>query len=409
MNSAAARLGAAALLLGGAWVAALALGGTGPGGAAVLPPDGVSRLNPTVRVHLAAKSGAPAVALELYGRWRMSDPDATGGPRTLLEGTDYSGMLQADPTGLSMLPHLPERDRLLLETFGDDGLRVDHDFYPGRLLVELQRDDAGRAQGIDLVLEVPLEDYVLGVVSGEMSSAVPGSAAALAAQAVAARTYALWRIAGGRTQLQDDARDQVFRGSDYVTRAAREAVQSTRGMVLTWQGELLPAYFHARCGGRTADAAAAAFVPTPLKPLGGVLDPQCRDPYDRWSERVRTERLDAFAAGNGLGGFLRGIYGLTGDPSGRVLEVRVVGAEAHADLPAEAVRAGLGLPSTQWTALRVNPDGSLSVEGTGRGHGVGLCQRGALRLAQDGMHYEAILAHYFPGAQLSPLAASLEP
>jgi stage II sporulation protein D len=338
----------------------------------------------------------------------MRDPDAEPGKPPLLEGVDYAGLLQVDPTGLSMLPHVPSRDRLLLETQGDDALRIGHDFYPGRLFVELLRDDDGRPDRIELVLEVQLEDYVLGVVSGEMSASLPDAREALAAQAVAARTYALWRISRGRTVLQDDARDQVFRGSDYYTRVAREAVAETRGLVLAWDGALLPAYFHARCGGRTADAAAADFVKTPLPPLAGVADPQCSDPFDRWTRQVPTPRLDEFAQSNGVGDWLRGIYGQSADATGRLLEVRVVGATAHTDLPAEAVRAGFGLPSSQWTALRVNPDGSLTVEGTGRGHGVGLCQRGAMRLSQAGMGHVDILAHYFPGAALRPLATGPE-
>ena len=406
MNSIPLRLGAAGLLLFGAWVTARAFDATPATGSALPPPPGVSALNPQLTVQLVGKSGAEAIPLEIDGDWILRDPKAGPDAPPLMEDCDFRGYLQLDPSGISLLPHLSCRDEVLLEARGDDALRIGFDTYPGRLRVKLQRTDDAlkRPEKLLLFLDLPLEEYVVGVVSGEMSAHAPGGQEALMAQAITARTYALWKMSIGVDFLRDDTHHQVYRGTDYATEAARKAVQATRGMVLTWDDELLPAFFHARCGGATASATVLEPRRGDLPPLVGVEDPQCRDPYDRWVRDYPPEKMDELAQSRDLGKYLHGIHVLKRGRAQRAFEVRIGGADSHVDIPAEKLRVFLGMPSNQWTALLANPDGGLHVEGIGYGHGVGLCQTGALRLARSGQDYASILGHYFPGAVLSPLA-----
>jgi stage II sporulation protein D len=127
-----------------------------------------------------------------------------------------------------------------------------------------------------------------------------------------------------------------------------------------------------------------------------------------WERTVAASDLDALAVHYELGTWLKAIVISEQDSTGRQLQLRLIGPDKHVDLPADAVRAALHLPSTQIEDMRRLPDGSLVIRGYGAGHGVGLCQEGAMRLSKNGVSYAAILAHYYPSAQLVPLTADLE-
>jgi stage II sporulation protein D len=358
-------------------------------------------LEPVVPVRLMAFEGASALRFAVRGGWEILDD--SGARRA--DGHELEGWLRADATGVQIGAYLCGVDRVILAPTGDAALRVENESYTGALEVGVQREGA-RATGLSLVLHLRLEDYVLGVVCGEMPTSVAGIGEALRAQAVAARTYALWQWTRRNGALRDTASDQVFRGLDWHTDAAREAVGATRGLELTWNDELLPAYFHAECGGRTADAAALGFVRKPLAALGGATDPGC-EAAPRWSAVVSAERLDGAARALGLGTWMRAIHALERDDSGRMLRARLLGDQEHLDAPSEEARVRLGVPSTTWTAASVRPDGALELQGVGRGHGVGLCQTGARRRAKLGENWRVILGHYYPGAGLRPLVAGM--
>jgi stage II sporulation protein D len=369
------------------------------GGAAAERSDGHS-WNPPIQVHLGAASGEEQVRLEVVGRWQLRSAD--GKDQMLHEGSGFDGRIQVDAAGIRLGDYHTLRDGVWLVPEGDEALRLDGLSYDGRLLIGLDRDRRGRPENLELSLELPLESYVLGVVCGEMPTMAPDIQEALRAQAVAARSYALWRLGQGR-MLRDDARDQVYKGADFITNEARAAVGATRGLVLFWENELVPCYFHRNCGGLTADARAAGFTKEKVAPLAGVLDETCRTPYG-WERRVAAARFDRLAESHDLGESLTNIHALQRDASGRMLELRLQGEEEHHDLPADQVRGALRLPSSTWTAATVLPDGSVMMSGRGYGHGVGMCQEGALDRAREGASAEELLAHYYPGAALHRLS-----
>ncbi len=276
----------------------------------------------------------------------------------------------------------------------------------GDLLIEVERDDLRQAKSMYLSLRIELEDYVLGVICGEMPSQTPQISAALEAQAIAARTYAIWKIKQ-KKYLRGDSRDQVYLGSDHHTQNARDAIAKTSGLVLSEKGRVLSSFFHRNCGGGCSNAYRAEFSKTDLVALSGSADPQCDDVYQRWQRTVSASTLDKLAREFRIGKTLTAINTIEKDKYQRRLQIRIQGDTGHYDLTGEFLRARFDLPSMIWHGLIINPDGSITVTGSGYGHGIGFCQDGAMRKAKQGLDYATILQHYYPNANVTVLTADL--
>lgn len=238
--------------------------------------------------------------------------------------------------------------------------------------------------------EIPMEEYIVGVVAAEMGPEFPEQA--LAAQAILARTYTLRRV-----ELGDVATDNVGTFQAYepkrITERARQAVAATRGQVIVHGTELVDAVYHACSGGRTAGAAEG--MQAPDRPyLRPVADPPCpRD--ETWTARVKPGEVATVA------GVKQPLWkvqvGRRGD-SGRALTVMINDREVSAF----AFRSGLGgtrIKSTYLTDLRLE-EGKVVIRGRGFGHGVGLSQWGAVALASKGFTAEEIIHHYFVNVQI---------
>jgi stage II sporulation protein D len=287
----------------------------------------------------------------------------------------------------------------------DAPLRLPRDRWTIRLPSQAHREIDGAlefradARRLRVVARLDLEDYVAWTVASETDPETPREA--LRAQAVAARSYAL--AAGRRhadVDLCDLAHCQLLRGGLAPTQlaAGHRAAESTRGEVLRLDsGTIALAPFHAACGGHTGDPSeifggagtGAAAVPDdgcPARPWRALVP-------EAVFEAVVAERLgvpappDALDWSIGAGGYVVQVR----------LADRVVGGEAFA----RALDARLGhrmIRSARFSVTRT-PRGVV-IEGTGIGHGVGLCQAGAARLAAAGLGYREILRHYFPNARI---------
>jgi stage II sporulation protein D len=143
---------------------------------------------------------------------------------------------------------------------------------------------------LSVVNSLRLDDYVRGVVAGEMPDR--WRIAALAAQAVAARSYALATLKPGRHfDLYSDTRSQVYGGIAYETPQTNEAVSRTAGRVLTWNGHVASTYFFSTSGGRTADVREVWPGGADMPYLRSVADPyDVQSPHHRWGPIVLTER-----------------------------------------------------------------------------------------------------------------------
>jgi stage II sporulation protein D len=244
------------------------------------------------------------------------------------------------------------------------------------------------------VVELRLDDYVAGVVSGEMPASFPPEA--LKAQAVAARSYALTR----KIEAQASGRDHDI-GAGVLAQvwtarpspAARAAADATAGEVLVAGMEPVEAYFHASCGGRTEAGLAALGRDLPY--LAPVDCGRCgRAPRVRWSVEVPAAELVAA----GLGPAPSGARVSERTATGRAARVELEAGGRRASLAAVDLRQRLGWSRLPSLAFEVRAaGGALVFEGRGQGHGAGLCQWGAAGLAREGKSYREILSHYYPG------------
>jgi len=227
-----------------------------------------------------------------------------------------------------------------------------------------------------------MEEYVAGVVAAEMGEAFPDEA--LAAQSILARTYSLRRMEVGAPLSDDPGTVQAY-APERITERIRQAVDRTRGAVMTHQGALVDAVYHSCAGGRTA--AAEEGMQAPDKPyLRPVADPPCpRD--ETWTEHFVGREV---AAAAGLQGPVRSVAIGERGPSGRALALVVNGKPVSIF----RFRDALGLRSTYLTAVRLE-GGGVRMSGRGFGHGVGLSQWGAAALAKQDFTAEEIIRHYF--------------
>ena len=248
------------------------------------------------------------------------------------------------------------------------------------------------------VLELRLEDYVAGVVAGEMPASFPPEA--LKAQAVAARSFALTRkidaqAAGRAWDIGASVLAQVFSRSPGP--AARAAADATAGEVLVMEMEPVEAYFHASCGGRTEGGLAALGRDLPY--LAPVECGRCGgSPRVRWTLRVPAREL---ARAAGLSGAATGARVVARTPSGRAEKMEIRAGERRALLGAAELRQRLGFSRLPSLAFDLKAErGAFVFDGRGQGHGAGLCQWGAAGLAKEGKDYRAILLHYYPGTEV---------
>lgn len=256
------------------------------------------------------------------------------------------------------------------------------------------------------VMELSLEDYLRGVVAAEMPASFPMEA--LKAQAVVSRTYALARYyssIGEDVHITTDSTihqcwlstsELFYRWGprDFLTYLYRivAAIDATRGEVLTYQGNLIQALYHANAGGKTED-------PLYLWENSIPYLQSIQSPWDAQAPRFHQVHLFSFEE-------LTKILGLSlsspldlmimeTSPSGRVQEVMVGGERLTGTL----FRNELNLPSTLFT---IDGEGSyVRIETKGHGHGVGMSQYGAKGMAEEGYHYHEILGYYYRGVSLT--------
>ena len=276
------------------------------------------------------------------------------------------------------------------------------------------------------VIMMPLEDYVVGVVAAEMPASF--SPAALEAQAMAARTYAVRRARefGGAgcskhplADICDDpAHCQAFQPlealqlkwglvsfNEYHTRI-RSAVINTVGQIITYRGQVIDPIFHSTCGGQTEDA--NKVWSNYFSYLVRVDCSFCAH-SNRFTETKTFSHKDFIAAlskqdsaitvtAQQLAGKSPPVTIKTRSESGRVLEVTI----GSRTVKGTEFRSALGLTSSNF-ALEVTSS-EVRVTTTGYGHGVGLCQYGADGMAKAGFGSREIVQYYYQGVQITSLS-----
>jgi stage II sporulation protein D len=290
--------------------------------------------------------------------------------------------------------------------------------YRGK--VEVRRGEGG----LVVIDQLSFEEYLGGVVAAELGVSDEQSFEAVKAQAVIARTYAVRNLGRNRRQgfdLLATVSDQRFDGVAGETPVAWRALAETKGEIVTYNGAPIEAFFHSTCGGRTA-AGKEVFTYADRPYLRSVSDTDpngqawCRSsPRFTWTESWDAAALSA-ALRRGMrlsaeeAGSVRSIEVTGRSPTGRAtqLRVRLRGRDVTID-GSNAVRRALPpadldlLRSAAFTLTTRNDGdriGRLELTGQGSGHGVGLCQWGAIGRARAGHGYPAILTAYYPGTRL---------
>ena len=280
---------------------------------------------------------------------------------------------------------------LIVEPENDGYVWIGDRWYRGRTRLIRQ------AEGITAINHVDLEQYLYSVVGAEAISTWPLEA--LKAQAVAARSYALYKRNTGTNSFYDvdtTVGTQVYKGlhSEYTT--THEAVNGTLGQIMTYNNEVILAAFHSSSGGHTENV--EDIWSSPLPYLRAVIDYDQQSPVFEWQQVIPVTKIQNLVAGIGI---IRGLKPLQMTPRGRIVTMEVVGDRGTATVSGKKLRKTLDLRST---LFRISTDGNnLRVKGRGFGHGLGLSQWGAYYLAKQGVDYQQILKHYYQSANLTEL------
>ena len=263
-------------------------------------------------------------------------------------------------------------------------------WYRGKTLV------VPDANGVTAVNYVDLEPYLYSVLGSEMSSTWPQEA--LKAQAVAARTYAIYMQKSAKKgiyDLDDTQASQVYSGVASESSSTRAAVNATAGQVLTYKNQVILAVFHACSGGHTENVEDVWSQRLPY--LRGVRDFDQNIRGCQWEKMLSGEEINQQITG--VGNITSLIPSFT--PFGSIKRIKFLGDRGTLELKGDRVRQTFKLRSTRFTIIP-EPTG-LRLNGRGWGHGLGMSQWGAYNLAKHGANYLQILGHYYRGTSLAKI------
>ena len=277
--------------------------------------------------------------------------------------------------------------------------------------------------GIDVVMDVPMETYLPGVVAKELYGS--WDLDTYKAQAIAARSYAVveddrWSdrrhydvVAGEQSQAWIGATKNP---------TALQAVRETRGMVLVHDGLVVPAYYSSACGGRPATARGAItdnphHAIAPISTGDGAARSGCceRTKVATWTATIPAakvaERLRAWGRSNWRPDVaaiesISAIAPARRNAAGRTVAFTLATPKGQVTVGAEELRTAINAARDKATSIRSSDctitmaRGSMEFSGRGFGHGAGLCQHGAQEMARGGTGWKEILARYYPQSRV---------
>ena len=285
--------------------------------------------------------------------------------------------------------------------------------------------------GLLVVNRLPMDDYLRGVVPLEIGNRTAAEFAAVQAQAVAARTYAYKHLNDSRAfDMYATVQDQVYGGTDAEKPQADSAVTTTADVVVLYAGQPITTPYHSTCGGSTA-AVSEVWYSQPdepyLRPVSDRIpgtDHFYCDPSPRFSW---TQSFDGAGLRAVMEKYLAAYTNAPKAGVGRITDLRELGRTPSGRLAALAVQTDSGTYTLRGNDIRFvlrDPKGailnstfisiaretsggevsSLSVNGRGYGHGIGMCQWGAIGRARAGQNFRTILETYYPGTTIGRIA-----
>jgi stage II sporulation protein D len=297
--------------------------------------------------------------------------------------------------------------------------------YRGELLVALSDS------GLVVINRLPMDSYLRGVVPLEIGNRTAAEMAAVEAQAVAARTYAYKHLTSTRAfDMYATVQDQVYGGVDAEKPQADTAIMKTADVVVLYNGQPITTPYHSTCGGSTS-AVSEVWYDQPdepyLRPVSDRVPGTDRfycdaSPRFSWTQSYDAAGLRAVmekylasytnAPKSNLGRIVD-ISEQGRTPSGRVRALTVQTESGTYTLKGNDIRfvlrdpKGAILNSTFFSSREAKANGEVSsfvVEGRGYGHGIGMCQWGAIGRARAGQDFRTILETYYPGTTIGRIA-----
>ena len=284
----------------------------------------------------------------------------------------------------------------------------------------------GTDTGVVVVNVVKIDEYLRGVVPLEIGTRSDADSAAVQAQAITARSYAFIHLSNDASRLYDvtgGELDQVYRGVAAESPVGSQAVESTRTLVLKYAGRVVNAPYHSTCGGSTAAASEVwrtddePFLHSVSDRIPGTNRYYCDiAPRFQWTKTLEASALNAallqylanyVQVPNKVPGIARDVGVASRTASGRVGTLAITTSRGNFVLRGNETRYVLRAPggeilnSTNFSVETTHAaDGSVSrlvIRGSGYGHGIGMCQWGAIGRARAGQDFKTILRAYYPG------------
>jgi stage II sporulation protein D len=275
-------------------------------------------------------------------------------------------------------------------------IKIDKSKYRGKLILVPQNNDR-----FSVLEEIGIEEYLPGVIEGEMPTLWQDDA--IQAQVIAARTYAIYQRKTKDNALYHIGKlDLAYNGSYNYQPKTKRIVDKSRGTVMVYNWELFPGYFHSTCGGHTEDIN-TVFNLRSIPPLSGVDCKYCnKSKYYNWRVNLKKDEIERklVNAKFNVNKISKIVTEKTGQ-GGRSSIIRIEHSGGIKRVNANEFRLIIGPNNLRSTAFKVKDNGnSLIFEGSGWGHGVGLCQYGTQGMATSGFKWYDILKHYYPEIDL---------
>ena len=348
-------------------------------------------------IRVAIIQDVASLNLRISGPYEIRDSLSQ---QVLSRGKNLKTTVAAYKEGILLAGMNFKTPKIFIQTDGSGVIVIDGRRFRGDIQL-VKKDNAH----LMVINRIELEDYIRGILYHESSHYWPLEA--LKAQAIVCRSYALYQMQENRLKDYDvtsDIYSQVYGGMTSERYRTNRAVDVTEGEVLHYQGKILPAYYHATCGGYTEDA--SLLWNTDIVPLKGVPCRFCQDsPHFRWhnvlaKDEIQEKLTDAGYKTNNI----EDILILGKDKSGRITDLKISTDKKDMSILAKDFRNIIGPNLIRSTNFKVKVvENDVVFEGFGWGHGVGLCQWGAYFMAKQGYSYKEILKYYYPGSELTPI------
>jgi stage II sporulation protein D len=352
--------------------------------------------NPVLRVCII--DGSPSLQLSIKGGYTITALDPS---TVIMKDNSLDGKVFASQAGLVIGDKEIAASGVAVMVEKDSTIYVDGKSFRGEIDI-IKKDN----KKLMVINHIPVEEYLYGVLHYEVSDRWP--IAALKAQAISARTFAIYQARQNKLQpydLRSDIYSQVYGGSATEKWTTTKAVNLTRAKVLTYKGDIFPTYFHATCAGGTENASSLWNID--ILPLKGVKCVYCLiSPHYKWTKEIPLIQLeDNLRKGGYKLGKISSVGVLSRNKSGRVEKLEIKDNRGvTAVMMAKEFRQLIGPNEIKSTRFELSLKwGRLIIVGQGWGHGVGMCQWGAYGLSKKGRTAEEILKFYYPGSQITSL------